>query len=181
METLKVCVVGDGAVGKTCMLTCYATGQCPGEYVPTIFDNFDRTVLVDGKLASLSLWDTAGQEDYDRLRPLSYPGTDVFLVCFSLTSLASLANLEHKWIPELAQHNVPVVMVGTKADLEHRVLKHQAEQVMWASGAKAYVECSAYTQEGLNDVFETVVRVGRDHRADAILKKKKTGRRCVMS
>lgn len=52
--------------------------------------------MVDGKTISLGLWDTAGQEDYDRLRPLSYPQTDVFLICFSLVSPPSFENVKTK-------------------------------------------------------------------------------------
>lgn len=91
--------------------------------------------MVDGKPISLGLWDTAGQEDYDRLRPLSYPQTDVFLVCFSIVSPPSFDNVLSKvswaanvfrakadmmkWYPEISHHapEVPIILVGTKLDL----------------------------------------------------------------
>src|SRR5690349_3329918 len=71
-------------------------------------------------LTSLVVQDTAGQEDFDRIRPLSYAGTDVFLVCFSLVSRTSMHNVPHKWIPELRQYcpDTPIVIVGTKVPLE---------------------------------------------------------------
>lgn len=69
---------------------------------------------VDGIQVSLGLWDTAGQEDYDRLRPLSYPQTDVFLICFSIASPSSFENVTSKWYPEIKHHcpDAPIILVG---------------------------------------------------------------------
>ncbi|KAJ3566678.1 hypothetical protein NP233_g6851 [Leucocoprinus birnbaumii] len=165
--------VGDGAVGKTCLLISYTTNKFPSEYVPTVFDNYAVTVMIGEDPYTLGLFDTAGQEDYDRLRPLSYPQTDVFLVCFSVTSPASFENVKEKWFPEVHHHcpGVPCLIVGTQIDLrddnqvieklarqkQRPVTAEQGERLARELGAVKYVECSALTQKGLKNVFDEAI------------------------
>ncbi|KAK4784475.1 hypothetical protein SAY86_018843 [Trapa natans] len=114
---IKCVTVGDGAVGKTCLLISYTSNTFPTDYVPTVFDNFSANVVVNGSTVNLGLWDTAGNWaharsifpllDYNRLRPLSYGGTDVFILAFSLISKASYENVSKKWIPELKHYARP--------------------------------------------------------------------------
>ena len=123
---IKLVVVGDGAVGKTCLLISYCKDEFPTEYVPTVFDNYSTALTVDMRKVHLTLWDTAGQEGYDKMRPLSYPDTDVFLVCFSLVNDGSLTNVERRWVPELRHPSsrwgkVPLLLVGLKKDLRDQM------------------------------------------------------------
>ena len=192
LRTLKIVPVGDGAAGKTCMLISYTTNCFPGEYVPTVFDNFSADVLIDGVPCTVGLWDTAGQEDYDRLRPLSYPETDVFLLCFSIDSPNSFKNIKDKWYPEVSHHcpKAPIVLVGLKLDLRddkatvERLAGVKQKPITYEQGMKMaeeirafkYVECSAKTQEGLKNVFDTAVAAA--HGGLDTLKHKRKG--CVV-
>ena len=76
-NNIKCVVVGDGAVGKTCLLWSYAKNEFPTEYVPTVFDNYSVQIQIGDEQFNLGLFDTAGQEDYDKIRPLSYSGTEL--------------------------------------------------------------------------------------------------------
>lgn len=174
MQNLKCVVVGDGLVGKTCLLISYATNAFTKEYVPTVFDNYSSDSLVDGKPVRINLWDTAGQESYDRLRPLSYPQTDVFIICFSVVDPISFDNVRIRWIPEIFHHcpDAPKILVGTKIDLRNNeeiiknlkkkknypILYQQGETMAKKINAVKYVECSSMTQKGIKKVFEEAIR-----------------------
>ena len=181
-------IVGDGACGKTCLLFAFTKDEFPDKYIPTVFENYVSDIEVDGKLVELALWDTAGQEDYDRLRPLSYPDTDVILMCFSVDSHDSLENIDAKWVPEV-QHfcpKIPFLLIATKLDLRSdattraQLSREKLQPVRYEEGkamadkvgAYAYLECSAKTREGVRQVFTTATK--------AALQKKNLRKKCTL-
>jgi Ras-related C3 botulinum toxin substrate 1 len=139
-------------------------------------DNFSANVVVDDQQINLQLWHTAGQEDYKQARMLSYPQTDVFIICFSLVSPYSLEKVQSMWAPEIKKHcpRTPYILVGMKSDLRDIVAANpdewkakgmepvpqsKGEDMKKAIGARAYIECSAKMQINVKEVFEQAIRV----------------------
>jgi small GTP-binding protein len=160
-QTLKLVIVGDGAVGKTCMLVVHSNGTFPTDYVPTVCENYRCKVIRDDIEYSIQLWDTAGQEEMESVRKLSYSHTDVFLICFSVADRSSFANVEDKWISELraSLDGAKLMLVGTKTDLRNeagpqRVTVAEGAELAARIGAFDYKECSAQDGVGVKEVFE---------------------------
>ncbi|MBE7180114.1 MAG: GTP-binding protein [Terriglobus roseus] len=196
----KFVVVGDGGCGKTCLLISYSQGYFPEvrfilftifalvaesfvkmdstdwqqKYVPTVFENYITQTphAPSGKTVELALWDTAGQEEYDRLRPLSYPETDLVFVCFAIDCPNSLENVADKWHPEVLHFlpSTPVLLLGLKSDLRHKktcidLLKTQGLTPVTPEQGRAqaarmgarYMECSSKEMDGVEDIFDTAV------------------------
>ncbi|GAA6024842.1 hypothetical protein JCM10207_000633 [Rhodosporidiobolus poonsookiae] len=180
----KLVIVGDGACGKTSLLSVFAMGEFPSEYEPTIFENYVAEIRLDGKAVQLALWDTAGQEEYERLRPLSYSQAHVILIAFSLDTPDSLENVSVKWIDEvraLCGPSIPVLLVGCKMDLRDEAMRQGGgERGAWVTteqgthmatqiGARSYKECSALLNSGVDELFEAATRAAmlvRGHGAD---------------
>ncbi|TVY84237.1 GTP-binding protein rho2 [Lachnellula suecica] len=168
----KLVIIGDGACGKTSLLSVFTLGYFPT--VPTVFENYVTDCRVDGKSVQLALWDTAGQEDYERLRPLAYSKAHVILIGFSIDTPDSLDNVKHKWVEEANERcpGVPIILVGLKKDLredpvaieevrkrsQRFVGTREATDIANDIGARKYLECSSLTGEGVDDVFEAATR-----------------------
>ncbi|PHH89243.1 hypothetical protein CDD83_6434 [Cordyceps sp. RAO-2017] len=172
----KIVVVGDGGCGKTCLLISYSQGHFPEKYVPTVFENYIAfpTHPPTGKTVELALWDTAGQEEYDRLRPLSYPETDLIFVCFAIDCPNSLDNVLDKWYPEVLHFcpYTPLILIGLKSDLRYKkscidMLKTQGltpvttEQGMAVADKMGahYMECSSKEMRGVDEIFEHAILI----------------------
>lgn len=197
-ESIKLVVVGDDGVGKTCLLISYTSNAFPSDYVPTVFDDYSANILVNGVSVGLGLWDTAGAEDYDRLRPLAYPGTDVFLLCYSVVCQTSYDSITTKWINEIRQYDdkVPIVIVGTKIDLRDdtatiNILKQsnmepltqtQGETLAKTMKAKKYIECSALNQSNLSKTFNYSILCALKYKSSGakVPKKSKLKNNCII-
>jgi len=173
-KSIKLVVIGDGAVGKTCLLISYANNRFPEDYIPTVFDNYVVNITAGDQNIELGLWDTAGQEEYDRLRPLSYANANVFLICFSVVNPTSYENVQSKWYPEVIHFcpDVPQILVGTKIDLrsdsatveklksagQAPVTPEQGDALAKKIKAIRYLECSAKNGDNLKTVFDEAVK-----------------------
>ncbi|KAI0393027.1 putative RHO3 protein [Xylariaceae sp. FL0594] len=176
----KLVLLGDGACGKTSLLNVFTRGYFPTVYEPTVFENYVHDIFVDGVHIELSLWDTAGQEEFDRLRSLSYDNTDVVVLCFSVDSKDSLENVESKWIGEIQENcpGVKLVLVALKCDLRENndeeedgapdgaqrekkpmIDYNQGLDVARRIKAMRYLECSAMRNRGVNEAFTEAARV----------------------
>ncbi|XP_039196997.1 rho-related GTP-binding protein RhoD [Crotalus tigris] len=171
---IKLVVIGDGGCGKTSMLMVFVKREFPKVCVPTVFEKYSAAFHINDKQVHISLWDTAGQEDYDRLRPLSYNGAHAVIICYDVTNPISFNNILTKWYPE-ANHfckGIPILLVGCKTDLRNdkvllrKLHQNQLEPITYQKGealarnlhAVAYFECSALYHENITDIFTEASR-----------------------
>merc|ERR1712210_223762 len=190
-ESRKLVIIGDGAVGKTCLMDVFEKGEfVEMPYRPTVFHNTVKSVEnpTTKEQFNLQLWDTAGQEEYAEARKTCYQGTSILLIGFSMAEPDSLANVETLWAKEAnleALKKAPKLLVGLKADLKNNedtiealakrnlapVTKAAAEEMATKIGAKGYFETSAKENQGVKEVFEEAARIACD--VPDIPKKKK--------
>ncbi|KAI1508700.1 Ras GTPase [Pyrenophora tritici-repentis] len=142
---------------------------------PTVFENYVHDIYIDNTHVELSLWDTAGQEEFDRLRSLSYDDTHAIMLCFSVDSPDSLENVETKWVGEIAENcpGVKLVLVALKCDLRKKedddadgqqpekpcIDYNEGLRVAEKIKALRYLECSAMKNRGVNEAFTEAARV----------------------
>jgi Ras-related C3 botulinum toxin substrate 1 len=116
--SIRCVVVGDCPVGKTCMLISCATNKFPTEHIPTATENYIETLTLGGYYYRLCLFDTVGQQEFYHMRRLSYPNTDVVLICFSVVNPNSFENVREKWAKEMRKYcQATFLLVGTQCDL----------------------------------------------------------------
>ncbi|XP_063714810.1 uncharacterized protein LOC134842414 [Symsagittifera roscoffensis] len=187
--TIKVVIVGDGTCGKTSLLHRLKTNEFPQTYIPTVFENFVwETVLESGQLVDLHLFDTAGQEDYDRIRPLSYQEAEIVMFCYDIGRPETFNDVSSKWVKEidyyLHQQRPLKFLVGLKSDLRDMddpmsspatgvsdfstttepppplVTPEQAEEVASKKFFEHWGDCSAKTGSNVQDTFQRAAIMG---------------------
>ena len=199
MVKIKLMVVGDGGVGKTCLLKAFSGEKFPGKYSSVSGDysmllKIQNTNTNTEENLTLDLFDSKGHEELDRLRPLSYPNTDIFLICFSVAGPSSLKRVKEYWFPEIKHHcpNTPFILVGTKVDLrgdratvdelakkqEEAVSKEEGERMAESVKAAKYLECSALTGEGVKNVFDEAILQILQHLEEVQERKKSKKNKC---
>ena len=160
---LKVVFVGDLNVGKTSFLITLSNNCYPAEYIPTINDFSELQVIYEGKTYYIMPWDTAAQDDYERLRPLCYPQTDVFVFCFSFKRFQSLKNIQNKWYPEVTSHcgkKIKSVLVGLCYDEVNNNYINQTDisSLMESINCFDYLEISSKDDYNVQELLPLIVK-----------------------
>lgn len=124
-EKIKLVFVGDRSVGKTSLIVTFSTKQFPESNPPTVLEAYTGQTKHRDKDVDLNIFDTAGHEDFQRVRPISYNKADVIVICFSLVDKDSLTNACTKWYREVRSlgPKCPMILVGTKLDLKEKIMK----------------------------------------------------------
>ncbi|CAG5134011.1 unnamed protein product [Candidula unifasciata] len=164
VNCIKCAVVGDGMVGKTSMLYSYSRGVFNHKYTATVLETYTVSLRTGEDTILVKIYDTAGQNDFEKFRVDPYLESDVIILCFSETDMESFSNVIQVWMPEIKQHvnrKIPVILIGTKTDLRGRVKsvikREDGLQMAKLIGAAAYVECSARNGVGLDILFTTII------------------------
>lgn len=169
-QLVKITLIGDSQVGKTCFVTSYCCNSFAGEYSPTERNQtFSANVTFEEKKYFLRIVDTGGSKECKESRLKAYEKATVVLACFSVASPSSLDNLKSFWIPEVREKNerVKLKIVGLKYDLSYDEqfaqkslnTKKKAETLALEVGAHSYSQCSALTYQGLYEAVNSVIRL----------------------
>ena len=164
MRSLKVVLVGDTKVGKSCILSRFVQGTFDRNMPATIGAAFlTKVITTPNGPVRLQLWDTAGQEKFRSLAPMYYRSSAVAVLVYDVTAKVSLDGLED-WAAEIADkapHNIKLVVVGNKTDItEGRCVPTQAgQEVAKRLNAVHYSETSAKTGDGINEIFNKIAEL----------------------
>lgn len=163
---MKIVLVGDTQVGKTCLVKRLTSGIYTDNNPATIGAAFQNCIIqTENGNVSLQIWDTAGQEKFRALAPMYYRSASVAILCFDLTNAATFVGLE-QWAAELAEkaaYTLKLVVVGNKKDLidDRKISFEDANEFATKHGAIFYTETSSKTGEGVSDLFHKIAASGQ--------------------
>ncbi|CAG9859405.1 unnamed protein product [Phyllotreta striolata] len=164
-HAIRITVVGDGDTGKTCMLIVYKDKKFDNRYVPTVFDVYSMNIPINGVEYKVILSDTAGQEDFDKLRRLAYKDVDVFIVTYAVNERTSYENVFLKWAPELKKFapKAKIIVAGTKQDLRTNSRAHvsheEGEALAKDVNAHGFIENSSKNMSFIDETFQMAISV----------------------
>lgn len=180
-KTIKIVLLGDASIGKTSLQITFETGAFPEQAIH-VNHSWVPLINVENIEFGIQIWDTGGHDQYDNIRPLSYPHTDVFFLCFSLVSQKSFQSIERKWIKEVQTHcpGTPCILVGLKSDLQKNfeenhqnindeltdsvkdkipISEEDIHKMMGKVKAVQYFECSSRKKINVNELFESACKI----------------------
>lgn len=158
---VKLVLLGDSGVGKSCLVLRYVRGQFDPNSKITVGAAFmsHNVTLPDGKTIKFEIWDTAGQERYLSLAPLYYRGAHAAAVVYDITNPDSFKKAKY-WIKELQKNtngSIVMILVGNKTDLaDQREVSEQEAREFADSTGMLFVETSAKTAANVSEVFESL-------------------------
>lgn len=157
----KVLLIGEAAVGKTSLTLKFVHGKFKSDYILTVgMEPYSKYVKIGNDMATLSIWDIAGQQRFDVFRTMFFRGAKAALLVFDLTRPATLAKLEewHEDLLKNAGFDVIKILVGNKNDLVDYRSVSQKDALAFASKIKAltYIETSAKTGNNVDESFQTI-------------------------
>ena len=158
--SLKILLIGDSMVGKTCLLLNYVDHVFPEEHIATIGVEYkDKYIIKDDYNIRLQLWDTAGQERFGSITKNIYKGVNGVLFIYDITSRKSFNSIK-KWIKETenCDEEIKGVILGNKVDLEdeRQVYKEDLEEIGKEKNMKV-LEISAKNFININECFDLLV------------------------
>ncbi|XP_045467745.1 ras-like GTP-binding protein RhoL [Harmonia axyridis] len=163
-KKIRITVVGDGGIGKTSMLIAYKDKTFDdSQYIPTVFDVYSMTVPINQEDYTIILSDTAGQEEFDKLRKFAYKNVDVFILCYATNERNSFENVRTQWNPEI-KHSCPhakIVLAGTKADdvQNSQVLESEGKKLAKIIKADGFIQNSAKSRYNIDETFAKAISV----------------------
>jgi small GTP-binding protein len=160
----KAVLLGESGVGKTSLVTRWVSGVFSMSATPTIGANHQtKYIQLDSVKVEMSIWDTAGQEEFQSLTPLYARSAAVAVLCTAIDLQRSFEKID-VWLDLLKQANEvlpPVVLVVNKIDLEPRLIVRQEELTLeYGSRFAGLFFVSALTNDGVDNMLHHVAEVG---------------------